>query len=171
MQARWSSWRNWNAGSRLGAEHLCRPLCCIASILPDRAGHQRDPAWLSGWPGGHWSGSASGVEPERIVIRIEDDGTAFDPTAYVPAALADVISQRGADRRQGNQAGTDFADQVHHRGSAAGNQLTLVFRTRVRLYGIVSGTRRVNEADTRAKPRPLKYNDIQTISLRQSSQR
>jgi anti-sigma regulatory factor (Ser/Thr protein kinase) len=67
-------------------------------------------------------------EPERIVIRIEDDGIAFDPTAYVPAGLPTSLTEADTGGR-GIRLVRHFADELHHLGSAAGNQLTLVFRS------------------------------------------
>jgi anti-sigma regulatory factor (Ser/Thr protein kinase) len=67
-------------------------------------------------------------EPERIVIRIEDDGAAFDPTAYVPAALPTSLAEAETGGR-GIRLVQHFADELHHLRSAAGNQLTLVFRS------------------------------------------
>ena len=67
-------------------------------------------------------------EPERIVIRVEDDGTPFDPTAYVSASLPTSLAEADTGGR-GIRLVRHFADEVHHLGSASGNQLTLVFRS------------------------------------------
>ncbi len=114
--------------ARLGAEHLLSPALlhhidlCLTELVSNVIQH--------GYPDGR-----AGLvrirfrhEPERIVIQIEDDGAAFDPTAYVPAALPTSLSDAGTGGR-GIRLVRHFADEVHHLRSAAGNQLTLVFRS------------------------------------------
>lgn len=68
-----------------------------------------------------WAGAG------QVVVRIDDDGTAFDPTAYVlpslPVSLADA-----ADDGRGIRLVRHFADEVHYQRSTAGNQLSLIFR-------------------------------------------
>jgi len=66
-------------------------------------------------------------QPRQIVIRIEDDGTAFDPTSYVPAELPSSLDGAATGGR-GIRLVRHFADELHHGRSAAANQLTLVFR-------------------------------------------
>jgi anti-sigma regulatory factor (Ser/Thr protein kinase) len=72
------------------------------------------------------------AQAKQIVIRIDDDGSSFDPTSYVlpglPTSLADASSAG-----RGIRLVRHFADEVHyHRGAsvrgAAENQLTLIFR-------------------------------------------
>jgi len=66
-------------------------------------------------------------QPEQIVIRIDDDATSFDPTAYVlpglPSSLADATPGG-----RGIRLVRHFTDELHHVTGPAGNQLTLVFR-------------------------------------------
>lgn len=68
-----------------------------------------------------WAGAG------QVVVRIDDDGTAFDPTAYVlpslPVSLADA-----ADDGRGIRLVRHFVDEVHYQRCATGNQLTLTFR-------------------------------------------
>ena len=79
-------------------------------------------------------------QPEQIVIRIDDDATSFDPTAYVlpglPSSLADATSGG-----RGIRLVRHFTDELHHVTAAAGNQLTLVFR--------IGGTGMLSSADSR----------------------
>jgi anti-sigma regulatory factor (Ser/Thr protein kinase) len=67
-------------------------------------------------------------QPEQIVIRIDDDATPFDPTSYVlpglPTSLADATPGG-----RGIRLVRHFTDELHHVTGAAGNQLTLVFRS------------------------------------------
>jgi anti-sigma regulatory factor (Ser/Thr protein kinase) len=84
-----------------------------------------------GYPGGKAGTVRIGFwrQPEQIVIRIEDDGSPFDPSSYVPAELPGSLDQATPGGR-GIRLVRHFADELHHRRSAATNQLTLVFRTR-----------------------------------------
>jgi anti-sigma regulatory factor (Ser/Thr protein kinase) len=66
-------------------------------------------------------------QTEQIVIRIDDDGTLFDPTSYetpgLPTSLADAP---GGGR--GIRLVRHFSDELHHSAGATGNQVTLVLR-------------------------------------------
>jgi anti-sigma regulatory factor (Ser/Thr protein kinase) len=66
-------------------------------------------------------------QPDQIVIRIDDDATAFDPTSYVlpglPSSLADATPGG-----RGIRLVRHFTDELHHVTAAKGNRLTLVFR-------------------------------------------
>jgi anti-sigma regulatory factor (Ser/Thr protein kinase) len=66
-------------------------------------------------------------QTEQVVIRIDDDGTPFDPTSYespaLPTSLADA-----PDGGRGIRLVRHFSDELHHSAGAAGNQLTLVLR-------------------------------------------
>jgi serine/threonine-protein kinase RsbW len=114
--------------AQLGVEHVLSPALlhhidlCLAELVsnvirygyPDgKPGTVRIRCWR---------------EPERIMIRIEDDGAPFDPTAYVPAALPTLLAEADSGGR-GIRLVRHFADELHHLRSAAGNQLTLVFRS------------------------------------------
>ncbi|HEY1725288.1 MAG TPA: ATP-binding protein [Steroidobacteraceae bacterium] len=66
-------------------------------------------------------------DSERIVVRIDDDGTAFDPTRYVPPELPQSLGEASIGGR-GIRLVRHFADEIHYRRLAAQNQLTLVFR-------------------------------------------
>jgi anti-sigma regulatory factor (Ser/Thr protein kinase) len=63
----------------------------------------------------------------QIEVRIDDDGTAFDPTSYVLPALPVSLADASGDGR-GIRLVRHFADEVRYRRGAPGNQLTLVFR-------------------------------------------
>jgi anti-sigma regulatory factor (Ser/Thr protein kinase) len=67
-------------------------------------------------------------QPEQIVIRIDDDGTPFDPTSYVAAALPSSLANATAGGR-GISLVRHFTDELHYLTEAAENQLTLVFRS------------------------------------------
>jgi anti-sigma regulatory factor (Ser/Thr protein kinase) len=66
-------------------------------------------------------------QPEQLVIRIDDDAIAFDPTSCalpgLPSSLEDATSGG-----RGIRLIRHFTDELHHVAGAAGNQLTLVFR-------------------------------------------
>jgi anti-sigma regulatory factor (Ser/Thr protein kinase) len=66
-------------------------------------------------------------QPEQIVIRIDDDGTPFDPTSYVPPGLPNSLVDATTGGR-GIRLVRYFTDELHYLTGAAGNQLTLVFR-------------------------------------------
>jgi anti-sigma regulatory factor (Ser/Thr protein kinase) len=66
-------------------------------------------------------------QPEQIEIRIDDDGTPFDPTAFEPPELPSSLSDAPSGGR-GIRLVRHFCDELHHSAGAAGNQLTLVFR-------------------------------------------
>jgi anti-sigma regulatory factor (Ser/Thr protein kinase) len=66
-------------------------------------------------------------QPEQIVIRIDDDGIAFDPTAYVPPDLPSSLADASAGGR-GIRLVRHFADGLQHIRKVDGNQLTLLFR-------------------------------------------
>ena len=67
------------------------------------------------------------THPGQVVVRLEDNGAAFDPTTYVvpslPASLADAT-----DSGRGIRLVRHFADEVRYERDAGGNQLTLIFR-------------------------------------------
>ncbi|MGH8231276.1 MAG: ATP-binding protein [Steroidobacteraceae bacterium] len=65
-------------------------------------------------------------EPDQIVLRIDDDGAAFDPTRYVPPELPQSLTEASIGGR-GIRLVRHYADEVHYRRVAAQNQLTLVF--------------------------------------------
>ena len=67
-------------------------------------------------------------QSEQIVIRIDDDGIAFDPTAYVPPDLPSSLAEASAGGR-GIRLVRHFADGLQHVRKVDGNQLTLVFRS------------------------------------------
>jgi anti-sigma regulatory factor (Ser/Thr protein kinase) len=66
-------------------------------------------------------------QAEQIIIRIDDDGTPFDPTSYVPPGLSSSLADASTGGR-GIRLVRHFTDELHHLPEAAGNQLTLVFR-------------------------------------------
>lgn len=66
-------------------------------------------------------------QPGQIVIRVEDDGIAFDPTKYVPPDLPTSLADATMGGR-GIRLVRHFADELHHVRAVDGNQLTLVFR-------------------------------------------
>jgi anti-sigma regulatory factor (Ser/Thr protein kinase) len=66
-------------------------------------------------------------QPEQIVIRIDDDGTPFDPTSFEPPGLPSSLADAPSGGR-GIRLVRHFSDELHHLAGAAGNQLTLVFR-------------------------------------------
>jgi serine/threonine-protein kinase RsbW len=66
-------------------------------------------------------------QPEQIVICIDDDGAAFDPTSYVAPDLPRSLADATAGGR-GIRLVRHFSDEFHHVTGAAGNQLTLMFR-------------------------------------------
>jgi anti-sigma regulatory factor (Ser/Thr protein kinase) len=94
---------------------------CLAEIVTNLICH--------GYP----DGEAGMVEirlsrhADRVEICIEDDGRAFDPTAYVPPALPGSIAEAPIGGR-GIRLVRHFADELRHRRDAGHNQLTLVFR-------------------------------------------
>jgi anti-sigma regulatory factor (Ser/Thr protein kinase) len=67
--------------------------------------------------------------PEQIVVRIDDDGAPFDPTAYVPSGLPSSLEDASIGGR-GIRLVRHFADELHHLRAGSENQLTLVFRSR-----------------------------------------
>jgi len=83
-----------------------------------------------GYPAG--GGGAVSVrcwaQAEQVVLRIDDDGSAFDPTSCVlpglPTSLADASSAG-----RGIRLVRHFSDEWHYRRSAVGNELTLKFRS------------------------------------------
>lgn len=82
-----------------------------------------------GYPDGH-AGAVSlrlWTDAGQIVVRIDDDGTAFDPTSYVLPGLPMSLADASGDGR-GIRLVRHFADDVQYLRGAAGNQLTLVFR-------------------------------------------
>jgi anti-sigma regulatory factor (Ser/Thr protein kinase) len=66
-------------------------------------------------------------ESERVVMRIDDDGTEFDPTRYVPPELPQSLTEASIGGR-GIRLVRHYADEVHYRRRSALNQLTLVFQ-------------------------------------------
>jgi serine/threonine-protein kinase RsbW len=72
------------------------------------------------------------AQDEQIEIRIDDDGSAFDPTSYVLPGLPTSLDDANSAGR-GIRLVRHFADEVHYlRGAsvrgAPENQLTLIFR-------------------------------------------
>lgn len=67
-------------------------------------------------------------QPDRLTVRIEDDGAAFDPTAQ---ALPDLplSLEVAADGGRGLRLVRHFSDGLHYLRLAGGNQLTLEFET------------------------------------------
>jgi anti-sigma regulatory factor (Ser/Thr protein kinase) len=65
--------------------------------------------------------------PEQIVIRIDDDGAAFDPTSYVAPGLPSTLADASPGGR-GIRLVRHFTDELQHITGAGGNQLTLTFR-------------------------------------------
>jgi|SRR5450755_2224259 len=65
--------------------------------------------------------------PDELVVRIEDDGVAFDPTSYalpdLPRSLADA-----RDGGHGVRLIRHFADELHYARVASANELILKFR-------------------------------------------
>ena len=66
-------------------------------------------------------------QPDQIIIRIDDDGTPFDPTShvlpYLPRSLAEAtIGGRGI------RLVRHHADEIRYQRAAGLNQVTLVFR-------------------------------------------
>lgn len=113
--------------AQLGVEHLLSPalLHHIDLCLTELVSNVIHYGYPDGKPGTvsirFWR------EPELIMIRIEDDAAPFDPTAYVAADLPASLSEADTGGR-GIRLVRHFADELHHLGSTAGNQLTLVFR-------------------------------------------
>jgi anti-sigma regulatory factor (Ser/Thr protein kinase) len=68
-------------------------------------------------------------QPDQIVIRINDDGAAFDPTRFVSQGPARSLEEASAGGR-GILLVRHFSDELHHIRAGAENQLTLVFRSR-----------------------------------------
>jgi anti-sigma regulatory factor (Ser/Thr protein kinase) len=66
-------------------------------------------------------------QPEQIVIRIDDDGAAFDPTSFEPPGLPGTLAEAHGGGR-GIRLVRHFVDELHHLAGPAGNELTLVFR-------------------------------------------
>jgi len=67
-------------------------------------------------------------QPERVVIRIEDDGAPFDSTSYVLPALPRSLTDASGGGR-GIRLVRHFADELHYTREAAGNDLVLIFHT------------------------------------------
>lgn len=113
---------------QLGVEHRLSPaqLHHIDLCLTELVSNVIQYGYPSGKPGTVRIGLLR--EAERIVVCVEDDGAPFDPTAYVPARLPNSLAEADTGGR-GIRLVRHFADELHHRRSAAGNQLTLVFRT------------------------------------------
>jgi anti-sigma regulatory factor (Ser/Thr protein kinase) len=66
-------------------------------------------------------------QPEEIVVRIDDDGAPFDPTACaLPALPRSLADAKGGGR--GIRLVRHFADELHYMRTAAGNELVLKFR-------------------------------------------
>jgi len=65
---------------------------------------------------------------EQIVIRIDDDGIAFDPTSYVSPGLPSSLAEAAVGSR-GIRLVRHFADALHHVRRVDGNELTLIFRS------------------------------------------
>jgi anti-sigma regulatory factor (Ser/Thr protein kinase) len=114
--------------ARLGAEQLLSPVLMhrIDLCLTELVSNVIHYGYPDGKPG--TVRIRFRREPERIVICMEDDGTPFDPTAYVPAGLPTSLPDADTGGR-GIRLVRHFADELHHLASAAGNQLTLVFRS------------------------------------------
>ncbi|HEY3730107.1 MAG TPA: ATP-binding protein [Steroidobacteraceae bacterium] len=66
-------------------------------------------------------------ESDRLIVRIDDDGAAFDPTRYVPPELPQSLDEASIGGR-GIRLVRHYADEIHYRRLATLNQLTLVFR-------------------------------------------
>jgi anti-sigma regulatory factor (Ser/Thr protein kinase) len=66
-------------------------------------------------------------QADQILIRIDDDGIAFDPTSYAPPGLPSSLDDAPSGGR-GIRLVRNFSDELHHVAAGAGNQLTLVFR-------------------------------------------
>jgi len=82
-----------------------------------------------GYPDGH-AGAVSvhvWTDAGQVVVRIDDDGTAFDPTSYVLPGLPVSLDDATGDGR-GIRLVRHFADEVRYLRAAAENQLTLIFR-------------------------------------------
>jgi anti-sigma regulatory factor (Ser/Thr protein kinase) len=87
-----------------------------------------------GYPDGHAGDGHAGAisihlwsHAGQLVVRIDDDGTAFDPTAYVLPSLPVSLANAAGDGR-GIRLVRHFADELHYLRCATGNQLTLIFR-------------------------------------------
>lgn len=70
-------------------------------------------------------------QPAQIVIRIDDDGTPFDPTGYLPPDLPRSLDD-ATDGGRGIRLVRHFSDELRYLREGGGNQLTLVFRVPVR---------------------------------------
>jgi anti-sigma regulatory factor (Ser/Thr protein kinase) len=65
--------------------------------------------------------------PEQIIIQVDDDGIAFDPTSHESAGLPSTLADAPAGGR-GIRLVRHFSDQLHYLAAVTGNQLTLLFR-------------------------------------------
>jgi serine/threonine-protein kinase RsbW len=94
---------------------------CVTELVTNVIGH--------GYPDGH--GGTVRVrfwcQPEQIIIRIDDDGTPFDPTSHVPPELPRSLAEATTGGR-GISLVRYHADEIRYQRDAAMNQLTLVFR-------------------------------------------
>jgi anti-sigma regulatory factor (Ser/Thr protein kinase) len=68
-------------------------------------------------------------EPEGIVIRIDDDGEAFDPTSYPVQALPASLEGASAGGR-GIRLMRHYAEEIRYQRDGPINRLTLVFKAR-----------------------------------------
>lgn len=66
-------------------------------------------------------------QPGQVVIGIDDDGIAFDPTSHEPPGLPSALADAPAGGR-GMRLVRHFSDQQQYRAAAPGNQLRLLFR-------------------------------------------
>ena len=67
-------------------------------------------------------------QAEQVLIRIEDDGVPFDPTAYVSPGLPSSLAEAAVGGR-GIRLVRHFTDALHHVRRVEGNELTLIFRS------------------------------------------
>lgn len=67
-------------------------------------------------------------QPDQIIIRIDDDGTPFDPTSHVLPELPRSLAEATTGGR-GIRLVRYHADEIRYQRAAALNQVTLVFRS------------------------------------------
>jgi anti-sigma regulatory factor (Ser/Thr protein kinase) len=66
-------------------------------------------------------------QPEEILIRVEDDGVAFDPTRYQPAPLPRSLAEAQTGGR-GIRLVRHYADQIRYERRGDINHLVLAFQ-------------------------------------------
>jgi anti-sigma regulatory factor (Ser/Thr protein kinase) len=94
---------------------------CITELVTNVIGHgypdgQTGTVTVRFWP-----------EPEQILIRIDDDGTPFDPTSHVLPDLPRSLTEATTNGR-GIRLVRHYADEIRYQRVATMNQITLVFR-------------------------------------------